>query len=369
VAYALPLLGGARARALDFVFSLGEDTLGAPVLRLLPAEPDAEKRTLRVLVTQDTPGAVAGSLVHYELGDLWVCELQPAASSGGGEADGGGGGGSLSADGMETLAGALDAAVKPMRAALTASATLGCVTAVTPVFIRPNSAVSRALLCGAGGIGSEAAALREAVEGKEFLSELTPKQIKTALLADGADELFAPGPWCATTPNTRPLSPEILFAAALPNQAWGAVPCGCVAVLRYGCVAAAAVWLCGCRYVAVLWLYCVAAVAVLCCGCAVAVLSLCLLWLLWLLWLCGASACRDISLDPKKQRSALLDRRESPTVLAACPELRLVLLTAAALEARCEMLRKELGGAAELPPPLGAQTAVRERASLPACLV
>ena len=63
VAYALPLLGGARARALDFVFSLGEDTLGAPVLRLLPAEPDAEKRTLRVLVTQDTPGAVAGSLV------------------------------------------------------------------------------------------------------------------------------------------------------------------------------------------------------------------------------------------------------------------------------------------------------------------
>ena len=33
------------------------------------------------------------------------------------------------------------------------------------------------------------------------------------------------------------------------------------------------------------------------------------------------------------------------------------------------MLRKELGGAAELPPPLGAQTAVRERASLPACLV
>jgi hypothetical protein len=287
VAYALPLLGGARARALDFVFSLGEDTLGAPVLRLLPAEPDAEKRTLRVLVTQDTPGAVAGSLVHYELGDLWVCELQPAASSGGGEADGGGGGeadggggGSLSADGMETLAGALDAAVKPMRAALTASATLGCVTAVTPVFIRPNSAVSRALLCGAGGIGSEAAALREAVEGKEFLSELTPKQIKTALLADGADELFAPGPWCAPPPTRQPrtLSPEILFAAAVPNQAWGAVcRCRCVAVLccGCGCVAAVAVWLCGCRYVAVLWLYCVAAVAVLCCGCAVAVLSLC----------------------------------------------------------------------------------------------
>ena len=275
VAYALPLLGGARARALDFVFSLGEDTLGAPVLRLLPAEPDAEKRTLRVLVTQDTPGAVAGSLVHYELGDLWVCELQPAASSGGGEADGGGGGGSLSADGMETLAGALDAAVKPMRAALTASATLGCVTAVTPVFIRPNSAVSRALLCGAGGIGSEAAALREAVEGKEFLSELTPKQIKTALLADGADELFAPGPWCATTPNTRPLSPEILFAAALPNQAWGCCAmwlCGCATLWLCRCCGCVAVWLslCGC-VVAVLCRCCGCTVLWLCCGCAVAV--------------------------------------------------------------------------------------------------
>ena len=130
--------------------------------------------------------------------------------------------------------------------------------------------------------------------------------------------------------------------------------CGCVAVAMWLC--------CGCT-VSLLWLYCAVAVLWLwlCCRCVAAVL-----WLLWLLWLCGASACRDISLDPKKQRSALLDRRESPTVLAACPELRLVLLTAAALEARCEMLRKELGGAAELPPPLGAQTAVRERASLPA---
>jgi hypothetical protein len=280
VAYALPLLGGARARALDFVFSLGEDTLGAPVLRLLPAEPDAEKRTLRVLVTQDTPGAVAGSLVHYELGDLWVCELQPAASSGGGEADGGGGGeadggggGSLSADGMETLAGALDAAVKPMRAALTASATLGCVTAVTPVFIRPNSAVSRALLCGAGGIGSEAAALREAVEGKEFLSELTPKQIKTALLADGADELFAPGPWCA--PPQRTHTRQRYFSQP-PCLTKLGVLCAAVAVWLCYVVAVAVslLWLCGCVAVAT-WLCCGCTVSLLWLYCAVAVLSLC----------------------------------------------------------------------------------------------
>ena len=174
VAHAVPLLGGARARVMDFLFTLGG---GRPVLRLLPAEPDAEKRALRVLVTQDTAGAVAGSLVRYEIGDLWVCELQPTPAANDGSEG-------LSADGMETLAAALSAAVKPMRAALTASATLGCVTEVTPVFIRPNSAVSRALLCGAGGIGSEAHKLREAVEGRSFLSALTPAQLKAALLAD-----------------------------------------------------------------------------------------------------------------------------------------------------------------------------------------
>ena len=52
-----------------------------------------------------------------------------------------------------------------------------------------------ALLCGAGGIGGEAAGLRTAVEGNEFVSALTPKQVKAALMADGGDELFAPGPW------------------------------------------------------------------------------------------------------------------------------------------------------------------------------
>lgn len=257
VAHTVPLLSGARVRALDFVFSLGGDALGSPVLRLLPAEPDEEKRALRVLVTQETAGAVAGSLVHYEIGDLWVCELQPTPSTSDDSAG-------LSADGMETLAGALSAAVKPMRAALTASATLGCVTEVTPVFIRPNSAVSRALLCGAGGIGSEAHALRDAAEGRSFLSELTPAQVKAALIADGADELFAPGPW-------------------------------------------------------------------------------------------------DISSDSKKQMSALLERRESQTILAACPELRMGLLSAAALSPRCETLRSELGGAAELPAPLGAGVASLQR--------
>lgn len=76
---------------MDFVFS-EEGELGGPVLRLLPAEPDDEKRTLRVLVTQSTDGAVTGSLVHYEHGDVWVCELTP-------------GGKSLHGDAMEMLAG------------------------------------------------------------------------------------------------------------------------------------------------------------------------------------------------------------------------------------------------------------------------
>ena len=63
----------------------------------------------------------------------------------------------------------------------------------------------------------------------------------------------------------------------------------------------------------------------------------------------------------KKQMAALLERRESQTVLAACPELRMGLLTAAALGPRCETVRAELGGAAELPAPLGAAVASLQR--------
>lgn len=69
----------------------------------------------------------------------------------------------------------------------------------------------------------------------------------------------------------------------------------------------------------------------------------------------------DISSDLKKQMAALLERRESQTVLAACPELRMGLLTAAALGPRCETVRAELGGAAELPAPLGAAVASLQR--------
>ena len=41
------------------MFTAGDEQF-APTLRLLPAEPDDEKRTLRVLVSQGIDGAIAG---------------------------------------------------------------------------------------------------------------------------------------------------------------------------------------------------------------------------------------------------------------------------------------------------------------------
>ena len=41
-------------------FGCGDEQF-APTLRLLPAEPDDEKRTLRVLVSQGIDGAIAGT--------------------------------------------------------------------------------------------------------------------------------------------------------------------------------------------------------------------------------------------------------------------------------------------------------------------
>ena len=81
-----------------------------------------------------------------------------------------------------------------MRAAEMAAASLGLGSALSPVFVRPNSTSLRALVSGSAGIGGEIAALRAAVEGRAFVGDLSAAELRTALLADGAHELFNPGP-------------------------------------------------------------------------------------------------------------------------------------------------------------------------------